>query len=281
MKKRVIYSDDGVIQDFSVNLDKYQTGTHAITFVAAEDKIFIGSRFPFNHIFIKLDGTSVNANASVMSVAYWDGSDFQDVVELWDETSSGGATLAQSGFVTWTTDKDKGWIREDTNHGGNEVTGLTDVEIYDLYWCRLTVSADLTADTTLSWLGQKFSDDHDLGAEHADVVRSGFIDAYESGKTDWEEQHVTAANLIIDDLIANKLIVDKNQILCREDLKSASVKKVANIIYTGMGADYVDDRDKAEEDYDNRINKVLPDTDKNRNARYDINEMQDTGRLYR
>jgi hypothetical protein len=280
MKRRIIHSNNGTLSDFTVNMEKFQAGTETVSIVAAEDAIYIGSILPFNHVYVKL-GATVNENASAMTVGYWDGTEFRGAVNLIDETSLAGATLGQSGHVTWVTDRDHGWIREDTNHGGNSVTGLTSVEIYDLYWVRLGFSADLSANIDLSWIGQIFSDDHDLGGEHAELVRSGFIAAFESGKTDWQEQHAIAADIIADDLIAKNMILSSDQILARENLRRASVKKVAQIIYTGMGRDYDDNRDNAKKEYDNRINNVCPKLDKNRNARVDVNEYGGSGRLYR
>jgi hypothetical protein len=281
MKKRILYSDNSVLYDWSVNLDNYHSGTHSATFVALEDAIYIGSRLPFNHLYFKLDGSNVNSNASVMTVSYWDSGEFREAVDLIDETSVGGATLAQSGFVTWSSDKDYGWIREDTNYGGNSVTGLTTVEIYDLYWCKITVSANLTAGVSFSWVGQKFSNDNDLGAEYPSLVRSAFIAAYETGKTDWEEQHMVVAELVVDDLIDMGLILEGDQILKRDDLKSSSVSRVAQMIFTGMGDDYSKNRELAANEYKSRLNKVMPRVDLNLNARIDVNERTNKGRLVR
>ncbi len=281
MKRRIIYSDDGTLQDLSINLQNYHSGTNAFTMISAEDNIYIGSKRPFNHIYLKFDGTNINANASVLSVAYWDSGEWRDMVNLLDETSLAGATFAQSGFVTWLTDKSYSWTRENTNYGGNSIAGLTSIELYDLYWCRLSVSADLSADVTLSWAGQKFSNDNDLGAEHPELIRPNFMAAYESGKTNWEEQHVAATEIIVDDLISKELILFEDQLLCKEDLRPCAVKKVAQMIFTGMGEDYEDNRAGAEKEYYTRLNKALPSVDKNSNAREDIGEKCNVGRLYR
>ena len=283
MKRRILYSNNGVLSDLSVALDNYQTGTSTIAgFVAAEDYIFIGSELPFNHLYLKLDGVNVNSDASVMSVSYWDSTQFRSAVDLLDETATAGASLAQSGFASWSSHKTYGWVREDTNYGGNSVTGLETVDIYNMYWLRIGFSADLTAGLALSWVGQKFSNDADLGAEHSDLVRASFIDAYQSGKTDWEEQHVLAANLVIDELIHKKIVFKGSQLLDKDDLKLVTVKKVAEIIYGGMGRDYNDERDSVQKEYYRRINKALPTVDRNINGRKDINETVTTvGRLYR
>ena len=281
MKRRVLYSDNSVLTDISVNMENYHVGTNAFTFVAAQDAFYIGSRLPFNHLFIKMDGSNVNSNSSAMTVSYWEGSSWIPAVEVIDETVTSGASLAKSGFVTWVTDRDYGWPREDTNYGGITVTGLTTVEIYNLYWLKLTFSADLSADTAFSWIGQKFSNDNELGSEYSDLVRAGLIDAYESGKTDWEEQHVRAADVIIKDLTHKGLIIEKEQILERLDFELASVSKTAEIIYGGLGDDYKEDKKLARDEYDDRLNKLLPRIDVNRNAREDVGEKTTQGRLYR
>ena len=281
MKRRVFYSDNGTLTDFSVNMQNYHSGTNSFSFVAAEDAFYIGARLPFNHLYFKMDGANVNAEASVMAISYWDSGNWREAIEIIDETSSGGASLAQSGYVTWVPDRDYGWTREDTNYGGNTVTGLTSVEIYDLYWLKITFSADLTADTAFSWIGQKFSDDNALGSEYSDLVRSAMLTAYESGKTDWEEQAVRASEVIVNDMISKGFIIEKEQILEKEDFELVSVSKVAEIIYGGLGDDYKDDKKAARDEYTDRLNKLLPRVDMNANARIDLNEKVQQGRLVR
>jgi len=146
---------------------------------------------------------------------------------------------------------------------------------------KITFSADLTADTALSWVGQKFSDDNDLGSEYSDLVRLSMLAAFETGKTTWEEQHVRAAGLIVKELMANSTIIEKEQILEREDFKYASVSKCAEIIYGGLGDDYKDDKKLAKDEYAIRINSAMPKIDKDANARFDDYETPTQGRLVR
>jgi len=281
MLRRIFYSDNGTLTDLSINLQNYHAGTNAFTLVAAQDCLYIGARLPFNHLYIKMDGDNVNAESSVMSASYWDGGNWRSVAELIDETASSGATLAQSGFITWITAKNYFWAREDTNYSGNSITGLTDLEIYDLYWLKLSFSADLTADTAIAWLGQKFSDDNDLGSEYSDLVRDGLISAFESGKTDWEEQHVRAAEIIVNDLTSKNIILEKEQILERFDFRLCAVSKVAELIYIGLGQNHVEDAAKAKKEYEKRLNSAMPRIDQNKNAREDIGERFSQGRLIR
>jgi len=137
---------------------------------------------------------------------------------------------------------------------------------------RLSVDADLTADMVISWLGQKFSDDNDLGSEHAEVTRSNFIAAFEDGKTSYEEQAIKAAEIVENDLISRKMITHNEQILDRYDLRLASVSKVAELIYNDLGDDYVDKYDNAKREYQSRIGKSVVKVDRNSNALLDKQE---------
>ncbi len=275
MDRRFLYSDNGTISDYSVDLQNYFSGSQSFTFVADEDYFYIGARLPFNHLFFKVD--TANGNASVMRVAYWDSGSWRPAVEVIDETASSGVSLAQDGFVTWTPNKDYSFGREDTE----DITALSSVYIYNLYWVRIGFSADLSASTALSWCGQKFSDDNDLGSEYSDLTRSAVLTAFESGKTTWEEQHIRAAEVLVQDLIGKGLIIEKEQILERRDFRLAAVSKCAEIIYGGLGDDYKDDRNDARKEYDFRISQILPHTDKNRNAIEDVGEKTTQGSLYR
>lgn len=281
MNKRVIYGDNGVLTDYSVSLDDYYVGDMTFTYVTGQDYIYIGSLFPFNHLYFKFNGTNINSNSATISVQYWDSKTFRDAIDVLDETSVSGASFAQSGFVTWSTNKTYGWIMEDTNYGGNSVEGLTSLNIYDLYWVRFSFSANLSSNVKVSWLGQKFTTDNDLKDEHAELTKTTFLNAFESGKTDWEAQHIRATELIISDLVEQGIIIDQGQILKREDFKLAAVKKVAQLVYTNMGKSYYDDRDNAKNEYVERINKVIPKIDLNINGRFDSNEYAKVGRLVR
>ena len=94
-----------------------------------------------------------------------------------------------------------------------------------------------------------FSNDSDLGSEFPDLVLSATMTAFATGKTSWEEQHVRAAEILIKDLKKVKGIHSSSQILDHNDFRLASVCKVAEIIYTAFGNDYLEqkyDSDTAE-----------------------------------
>lgn len=267
MDLRILYSDNGSLTDLSTKLNDYAVGSHVFNaFNKDQDAIFIGSRAPFNHLYFKpsvLSATTPN----ILSVSYWDGDSFEDAVEVIDETL--GFTVA--GFVTFVPDKDKSWSMESTNHGGDQVTGLTSVKIYDRYWIKLTFSANFSATTALAWVGRKFSDDTDLGYEFPALIATdvktsaGYANGYEA-------LHIKAAEVLVQDLIKKEVIFDKGQILEREQFKNASVQKVAELIYNIWGDDYVDNRNDARKEYDQRLDSSIYLIDNNSNAIEEVQE---------
>jgi len=274
---RVIYNTTDITQE----LVNYYSGTKSIT-LAAADALYIGDKFPFNFLYLKLSGTPQSV-ASALTIQYWDGSVWKSAVEVIDETSIGGKTLTQSGFVSFVPDKRYSWLRESTNDGGETVTGLTSFCIYDHYWIRIVPTVTCSA-VTIDWVGRKLSDDNDLGTEYPDLVRTNVKTAILSGKTNYEEQAIRAHDIIVNDLMANKVLDNGNRVLSRENIVLTSVAKVAEIIYTMLGDDYLDQKINANKEYIKRLHSCLPKVDINDNAREDIPEMDrgfTTGRLSR
>lgn len=270
MNKRIIFSDNGTLSDFSVELDKYKSGTKVMPFVAADDYLFIGSRLPFNHFYFKL--SVLNILPSSMSIDYWSTNGWNSMVELTDET----AGLTASGYVTFTPDEEAPWTMANTNGSGQTITGLETVTIYNMFWLRISFSADLSLTTALQWIGNIFSNDDDLYAEFPDFSKADNLTSFQSGKTDWQEQAVVAANVIIQDLIDDRIIDDGSQILIKEDFRLPSVAKVAEIIFRAFGDDYIDDRKEVREEYKQRMKKRVPRIDKNKNGKEEVFERSST-----
>lgn len=270
MANRIIFSDNGTLNDWTINLANYHQGDETFSFVSAEDFIYIGSDLPFNHLYFKF--STANTNTVNLSLSIWDGNNFENAADLFDETDG----FKNDGFITWVPDKNKGWGREDTNvNGAERVTGLGTITIYDKYWIRLGFDSDLSASSIISWVGNLFSNDNDLKVEFPDLMRTNTLLAFETGKTDWEEQHVRAAEIIIDDLIDRRIISSKDQILERRNLSRASVSKVAEIVYSAFGDDGLDNMTRARKEYDKRISKNLFVKDKDNDGIIDKNEKID------
>lgn len=218
------------------------------------DYLYISSDLPFNHLAIKK--SVANDVAAIMNLEYYAGG-WISAVELRDETSS----LFADGFVEFTPNKNNGW----TMLPDSTTFGLTKV-VYDKYWIRISFDINLKATTAISFIGNKFSDDTDLFFEYPIFNNSNFLTAFKAGKTDWEEQHVKAAELIIADLQKKNVIVGAGQILDRKAFIGASVCKVAEIIYTAFGNDYLDQKKEATAEYYKRLNLSQYSVDANNDA---------------
>lgn len=277
MKRRVIFSDNGSHSDFTNSLSDYYGQVETVSLVTSEDTIFIGTTLPLNHFYVKM-GDTVNSESALMNIRHWDGTEWKDAVDVLDSTKTSGATLGQSGFVDFVPKKTNGWGMDDTvyDNGNEKITGLGTSIVYDRYWTAISFTNTLTSNVHLSWLGQKFSDDNDLGSKYPDLNRSAIRQIIDANKTSWEEQHVYVAGELVKDLIDKKLLGDPNQILCREDLKFASVHKVAETIYVLLGSDYADDAAKAEKKYYSALSKVNPKIDTNASGRLETQERYPT-----
>ena len=230
-------------------------GIHADVDYELGDFIYIASDLPFNHFFLKM-ATPVNNVPASMKVEYY-GSGWNEVVDLKDETNA----LFNTGFVEFTPNKNAGWSMASSSVD----FGLGKV-VYDKYWIRISFNATLKANCELSFLGNKFSDDIDLFHEYPIFNNTDFLTAFEADKGDWEVQHVKAAEVIIADLIKKRVIIAPEQILDRRKFIGASVCKVAEIIYSAFGNDYLVQKKEAYDEYHRRLDLSQYSTDTNNNA---------------
>ncbi len=258
MNYRVVYSNDGVLTDLSLDINNLYGGDSSFTFIAAEDYLFLGSPYPFNSIYFKVKTAAVTN--VIPSIDYWTGNEWVPSIEAQDETNG----FKKSGYITWQINRFKSsWSREDTKHsgGGERVTGLGGVNIYDQYWARLKLSGD--AVFALTWVGHCFITDNDLKTEYPEFKSSTLLGAVESGKTTWEEQIIRASRLVIEDLIQRRIITNQSQILDRRKMESMTVSKTAEIIYNLLGDDYTDQRAAANKEYMRRVDGQILSVDLN------------------
>jgi hypothetical protein len=269
MNKRIFYSDNGVLTDLSVNLNKYSESPSTFDYIAGEDYFFIGGRLPFNSLYFKM--VTPNLSPSTMIVETWSGSGWAIVDDLIDSTYG----LTTSGHIQFVPEDGTGWSRSDTDEGPS-IEGLESLKIRGLYWLRISFSDDLDSGSALSWIGNIFSDDDDLAAEFPDLVKSNVYTSWKAGKSNWEEQHVRAADIIINDLQNNRVIIDAGQLLDKDDYRTASVQKTAEIIMGAFGDDFTDQRKVAREEYQRRLANPAKKIDTNANATEDISETLNT-----
>jgi len=248
--QRVLFSDNGVISDITISVNDFDEYVVTPAIVAAQDYIYIGTTMPFNHKWIEV-GT-VNAVASVASVYLWNDGAWESAVDIMDYTSVSGATLGRSGIIQFNTNIETGgWTRERLSA---DVTGIASLAIYDMYWARLAFSVNLTAGMTLKYIGHRFSKDLDLFAEYPDLSNTALMTAWAAGKTSWDDQHVLAADYIVQRLISASIVRTDNQIMDWQLFKSAAVHKTAELIYGGFGPTMAENRKTARESFEASMN---------------------------
>lgn len=273
---RILFSDNGVLSDASRDLNDLYAGAKVIPVVAAEDKLFLGSEAKFNHRYFQV--SVVNDVASVMSVDLWTGSEWVPALDVIDGTSNSGVCLAQPGILQWTKDRNKSWAKQSKSE---DVTGLTGTKIYDMYWARISFSANLKATTALSYVGHRFANDLHLGGMYPDLVRSTVLTAFKAAKVDWNEQHVVAAEEMIADLRKDKLLWSGSQVLDWEKFNIPAVHKVAEIIMRAFGDDFADRREEAKEDYLNALRASSVGIDRNEDGELQREEQRVSVGLFR
>lgn len=130
---RKTVNSGGAYTNYTADVSDDNSGTYAdlsaLDTVGNGDWLVIGADSQFRQILIVMD-SSVNANAAVLTVQYWNGSAWRAVLNQSDGTSAAGKTLAQGGTVKF--DFPIGW----------ETVAVDSVTAF---YVRFTVSAALSA----------------------------------------------------------------------------------------------------------------------------------------
>jgi hypothetical protein len=277
---RIIFSDNSTLKDFSVKLNEFRSDSELMEVIAAEDKLYIGGDLPFNHRWFEID--TVNSNAvQVSKIELWDGDEWHEAVDIIDQTEG----FKKSGHISWSLDKDEQWHRDDTRATDEKTTPITGLgndtgaeavtnpaTIYNLYWMRITFDADMSAGTSVKFIGHKFADENDLSIRYPELVVASTKTQFESGKTDWKDQEFLAAEEIIRDLVSKSMIVTPDQILNWQKFRMAATHKLAEIIYRAFGDDYEDNRKVTREYYKEALDVEIGNFDTNSNAIIDPHE---------
>ncbi len=272
MLNRALYSASGALTDLTPQLLDYYGNDFDLTYTAATDSIFIGSKYPFTRKYFKVSADVPNVLPANIQIQYWDGTAWRDSVEIIDETVLVDVPLDHDGYVSFTPDKQYQWKRDDTVSNGTErITGLGTLTIYDLYWVKITYSADIA--TTLTWSGDIFCTESDLYSEYPDMSRSAVLTAFLSGKTTWEEQRVVASELVAADLKQAGVTPSSNLVLSADQLRRATVSKTAALAFGALEG-FQDTAKKADLEYAKRMSPRYFDIDTNEDGQDDPEERQ-------
>lgn len=263
VNNRVFLKKSGVLTDISIDASDAIGGVIPFD-LAPGDELFLGSFLPFNHRYFKV--ISPNTNTAKIQMAYWTNAQWTDAVDMFDLTYSGGATLSKSGVIAWQPDIQG--LQWGFTWQTSAIPDLSALKIYNLWWARLTVTAQLSAGTQVGLIGHKFSEDADLFSEYPEFNQAAFYRVFsnETGKSDWSRQAYLAAEYIIQDLRDRGVVVDAGQILDWRIFKHASVHKIAEIIFRAMGDDYKDKLARATDAYLRAKDIKVFDVDQNMTA---------------
>lgn len=244
---RVITEDDTTYTDRSI--DNGGSGsTLPLQLVAAEDAIYIGKQAPFNNFYYW--ASTVNTNSSTMSIQYWSNSSWNSAVDVLDGTALSGATLGRSGTVQFSPEINETWTRvTDTSETSNTPTELRSLTIYNLYWLKITVSADLSAGTTGKKIFYNFTDEQTVTSIDTDLAR------YKTALSisDLTDKILLATKEILTKMKANRFVFDEGQVLRLHDFYLPTAYQVLVILLQDLGEDFRPKREL----YINKVNDFL------------------------
>jgi hypothetical protein len=201
---------------------------------------------------------TANTNSTTMTVEYWDGDSWESVKDLVDETNG----FQKDGFVSWVNQDD--WAQ-------TTVTPIDDVE---LYYVRFSVSADLSAGTTLQSVLNLYSDDGLLRRYYPELVSDSRY--LPPGRSNFLEQHLAAKDKVVLKLKQRRVIDDEAQIVDINEVSIAAMYAAVKIILA-----FIDQDDevlqRTEAAFGNEINDLVKSIDANKDGIVSDHERADLG----
>lgn len=256
------FSDLSLInQNDSINLDLS---------LATTEYIYIGQYFAFNNFFIHLD--TANATASSLTLEYWDGSSWREMVDVLDGTKTGNVTLAKSGVIQFAPNKLYNWNRITDTSESYAPTEMQSLQIYNLIWLRFKPTVDIDASTDAISISYAFTSSQQLNLH--DIEINNYYDRFAIGKTDWNKEIITSSRYLVSDLKRKNIVQDHAQLLMFDDVSLACEWKTLEHIYNNMGKAYVEKRDHARSMYDKAIEIRQRTIDNNNSAKVDLDNLK-------
>jgi len=237
------------------------------------DYVYLGQYFPFNNFFAWVD--TANTETSSLTIEYWSNNEWVQAVDILDGTSANGKTFGKSGVVQFSPIKDKNaWSRVSDTSETNSTTPpeLNGFTIYDCFWIRLKVDANLSVGTDVNKITYTFTDSQQLNKY--DIEINSFMPAFESGKTNWIKEVITASEMMLADLKSKGLVISRGQVLRFDDVSMACDMKTLALIYSNLGKAYEEKRVRKELEYEKAINLRRFTFDLNNNGMVDEGEIQ-------
>lgn len=220
--------------------------------IADTDALYVGYHGKFASRYFQL--SVYNSVSNVLSVSYWNGSSWADVDDVVDQTSSGGKSFSQSGFVSWSNKSD--WVLSSLSGVDSDV---------QLYWVKFTWSVTMSTVTIKSVLNI-YADNQLLSAYYPELVSDA--NYLPSGKTDFLDQHLAAKDLCVLRMKQRKVIADESQIIDANEVAIAAVHACAWMILNPISTSDVIKQfaDRAKADFEHEISQLTIHVDENKDG---------------
>lgn len=153
----VLFDDGSSFENISLDMLSFGRDSSVVPLEAAQGALYFGLYKPFTALYVEMK--VVNDEDSALIVEYWNGSSWDSVESLVDDSDA----FKRSGFIQF--DKSEDW--EET-----AVNGIT------AYFIRFRVSDDLGDETEIQGMNIVFSDDQDLKGVYPSILN--FTDSNET-----------------------------------------------------------------------------------------------------
>jgi hypothetical protein len=102
--------------------------------------VYVGAQVPFRGVAVNI-GPDVQATGSVLTVKYFNGGSWVDLVDSDGTEAGGNTTLAQDGNVTWAIPT--AWVKSNLLDAGDTLLSAEDWSRVALYWTRWEVDTQI------------------------------------------------------------------------------------------------------------------------------------------
>jgi hypothetical protein len=204
----ILHDDNGSFVDFTKELSRFKRGTASISYVAAEDSLYIGFYKPINCFYVDL--TTANTNDVSLTLEYFNGS-FNAPDGLIDDTDG----FQRSGFVMWE--------RNQKNTSGDLDEIKTTINSVEKYWYKLDFSGDTSA-MVVNAINILFSTDEDLKNELYEINQY-----LPSGEGTHLLTHVACRDEIIQTLNLQGKTKDNNETGWKEDISAFDLLDISEV----------------------------------------------------
>lgn len=222
--------------------------------LTTSDFFYVGFQDRFSTRYFDL--SVVNSNSFTLTIEQWDGSTWVAVEDIVDQTVG----FTKSGFISW------------VNGDIWEKVAQAPIDDVELFWVRMSVSADLSASTALQTCINLFSDDAELRIHYPDLITDSRY--LPDSRTNFLEQHLAAKNYVVQRLKQSNEIRSEGEIIDINPVMMAAIHRVA---WTILNPIAMDDETKdlaarALELFSNELSSINLNLDSDRDGKVDENE---------